>query len=220
MVPRPRIKYALLLSLTACGTSGNSGNENASDGALDAPVAEAGIDVGADVPMDAESGPDAGIDRNPPDGSNDGPSDAPPDGGEAETCTAPLNAFGCEATYPGTLQAACLPHGGALLSLVVSRSSCGPFVAIAYGLPPGFYFCLYDSADGGSLVGAETINDVSLPCPCTGPSPEMCDAASRSSFTTVGGSVPASCADAVYATLHGTGADASMLDCANDGGRD
>lgn len=194
--------FSWLACVASC-SAGASEGANSADGASDAPGVDTSTDLGTDAFPAAriDVAPEAGIEAD----ASDSPTRAAPPDGSAGPCTAPLDTFNCLATYPASLQGACSPMGqrSALGSWIVSASSCGPLEAISYGLPPHFYFCLYDGADAGTLVGAGQVTDVASFCG---------DAA----FMVVGGNVPSACPDAIYAMLYGPGADASMHSCDAD----
>jgi hypothetical protein len=123
-----------------------------------------------------------------------------PPGPDAGVCSAPLDTFGCPATYPSELSSACL---GPFDSL--ETASCGPFAAIAHGGPPHWSFCLYRGEDGGTLVGAQSITDVN----------ELCN---NTSDTITGGQVPASCSNAIYQQIDPSPDGSTTVLCTGDAG--
>jgi len=127
------------------------------------------------------------------------PYDAGPDAGE---CTAPLDTFGCPATYPAVLSSACLgPFDG------LSTASCGSLAAIVHGGPPHWSFCLYQGVDAGALVGAQNLTDI----------PERCN---NTSYTTTGGEVPASCSLQLVQQINPSPAGSIFVACDDAGARD
>jgi hypothetical protein len=124
------------------------------------------------------------------------PYDAGPDAGE---CTAPLDTFGCQATYPAVLSSACRGSFDRL-----STASCGSLAAVVHGAPP-WAFCLYQGGDAGALVGAQSISDVQ----------EMCNS---TSFTTTGGEVPASCYGQILQQMNPSPDGSTQVVCGDDAG--
>jgi hypothetical protein len=69
---------------------------------------------------------------------------------------------------------------------------CGSYAAILQGGPPHYGFCVYENADGGALVGAEGITDIT----------ELCNG---TSYIITGGQVPVGCDGYLLAAFYDAG---------------
>ena len=88
----------------------------------------------------------------------------------------------------------------------VSTAACGSLVAIVYGAPPHYSFCVYQGVDAGALVGAQRVTDF----------PELCN---NTSEVITAGQVPAACNNnsAIYLQL-GVADSGSVTVLCDDGG--
>jgi hypothetical protein len=153
---------------------------------------KAGSDVAA---FDANSN---AADDHRPDAAGDAPHD-----GDAGICVAPLDTFPCPVTYPARLETACAVH-----PFSVSVGQCGALLAIIFDSAPHFSFCLYQGADGGTLVGAEVLSDT----------PEFC---SHTAETMSSGQTAANCTSEIYGQALGQpGSGPGSIDCRADASQD
>jgi hypothetical protein len=161
------------------GTTPDARNDGFDDGPGDAPVSETGPDAPADALSEA---------------TRDATADADTDAGP---CTAPLEAFGCPATYPAVLSNACTGANG-----VITAAPCGSLVAVIQGGRPHYSFCLYEGVDAGALVGTQRVTD----------NDEYCN-------VLTGGQVPATCNDQILTYLDPGGyPDSGSITVPCDGG--
>jgi hypothetical protein len=88
----------------------------------------------------------------------------------------------------------------------VLAGQCGGFAAVAYNWASHWRVCVYDGIDAGALVGSEAESDTKSFC-------------NQTSFTMIGGQVPASCQGSLVISPLLSMLDASCppVDAATDG---
>jgi hypothetical protein len=98
---------------------------------------------------------------------------------DGRTCTAALDSSRCPTSYPANLCTSPDFH-----PQPTGAASCGGFAIILSGGIPHYGICVYDSSEGGTLVGSQGITDT----------PEFCRG---TAWVITAGQVPAGCAWAV-----------------------